>query len=224
MYILDTANIEEIKEAIRLYQVDGVTTNPTILIREHKEDYFGHLREIKQVLKDARLYVQVTATNFDRMKEEVKRIKKELGEDVSIKIPASSAGFQLMKELRGKMHITATAICSFELGLMSIACGADALALYINRMANEGIDANQVTSDLRTYIDQTGAQVELIGASFKNVVQIRQNILSGAHSVTISYDLLRSSMQAKILSHSVEQFTKDFQGEYQVEDANDLKK
>lgn len=224
MYILDTANIEEIKEAIRLYQVDGVTTNPTILIREHKEDYFGHLRELKQVLKDARLYVQVTATSFDRMKEEVKRIIKELGEDVSIKIPASSAGFQLMKELRGKMHITATAICSFELGLMSIACGADAFALYINRMANEGIDANQVTRDLRTYIDQTAAQVELIGASFKNVVQIRQNILSGAHSVTISYDLLRSSMQAKILSRSVDQFTKDFQGEYQVEDANDLKK
>jgi len=224
MYILDTANIEEIKEAIHLYQVDGVTTNPTILIREHKEDYFGHLREIKQVLKDVKLYVQVTATSFERMKEEVKRIIKELGEDVSIKIPASSAGFQLMKELRGKMHITATAICSFELGLMSIACGADALALYINRMANEGIDANQVTSDLRTYIDQTGAQVELIGASFKNVVQIRQNILSGAQSVTISYDLLRSSMQAKILSASVEQFTKDFQGEYQVEDANDLKK
>lgn len=224
MYVLDTANIEDIREAIKFYELDGVTTNPTILTKEHKREYFGHLKELKNVLKDKRLYVQVTATDFEDMKEEVERLKKELGTDISIKIPATSAGFQLMKHLRGDMHITATAVCSFELGLMSMACGANALALYINRMANEGIDANQVTSDLRTYIDQNNLAVSLIGASYKNVVQIRQSFLSGAHQATISYDLLKTSMQAKILRDSVQQFSEDFTKEYQVKNALQLDK
>jgi len=224
MYVLDTANIEQIREAIKLYQLDGVTTNPTILSREKQADYFGHLKALKDLLKDKRLYVQVTASNFEAMKEEVEVLKKELGTDISIKIPASSDGFQLMKHLKGNMHVTATAICSFELGLMSIACGANALALYMNRMANEGIDANQVTSDLRTYIDQNHLDVRLIGASYKNVVQIRQSFLSGVHQATISYDLLKTSMQAKILRDSIKQFEEDFRNQYQVENALHIKK
>jgi len=207
MYILDTANIKEIREAIQYYEIDGVTT----------------MQMIKDVLQYKRLFVQVTATSIDRMKEEATLLMEKLGPDISIKIPATTDGFMLMKHLKGKVHITATAICSYELGLMSIACGANALALYINRMANEGIDANQVTFDLRSYIDQIDSETELIGASFKNVAQIRENLLSGAHEVTISYDLLKSSMKAKILDDSVAQFTKDFQSEYQVEDATKLK-
>jgi len=224
MYVLDTANIKEIKEAINFYQIDGVTTNPTILSREQKETYFDHLKEIQELLKEKRLYVQVTATNFKKMKEEADLLLDKLGNDISIKIPASTEGFQLMKHLNEKVHITATAICSYELGLMSIACGADALALYINRMANEGIDANMVTKNLRTYIDQTNSKTKLLGASFKNVVQIRENFLHGVHAVTISYDLLKQSMKAKILEDSVLQFTKDFQTQYLVEDATYLKK
>ncbi len=224
MYILDTANIKEIIEAIQYYEIDGVTTNPTILTREHQKDYFAYLKKIKEVLQYKRLFVQVTATSFDRMKEEANLLLETLGHDISIKIPATTDGFMLMKHLRGKVHITATAICSYELGLMSIACGANALALYINRMANEGIDANQVTFDLRRYIDQVDSETKLIGASFKNVAQIRENLLSGAHEVTISYDLLKTSMKAKILDDSVAQFTNDFQTEYQVEDATKLKK
>jgi TalC/MipB family fructose-6-phosphate aldolase len=200
MYILDTANIKEIKDAINFYQIDGVTTNPTILVREQKETYFTQLKEIKDVLKDKRLYVQVTATNFEKMKEEVDLLIAKLGDDISIKIPATKEGFQLMKHLNKKVHITATAICSYELGLMSIACGANALALYINRMANEGIDANLVTKNLRAYIDQNNSDTKLVGASFKNVVQIRENFLHGVHAVTISYDLLKESMNAKILN------------------------
>jgi len=224
MYILDTANIEEIKEAIKFYEIDGVTTNPTILVREQKKDYFAHLLALKELLKDKRLYIQVTATDFEKMKEEADLLIAKIGDDISIKIPATKEGFQLMKYLRNKVHITATAICSYELGLMSIACGANALALYINRMANEGIDANAVTENLRIYIDQTNSDTILVGASFKNVVQIRENFLHGVHAVTISYDLLKESMNAKILDYSVDKFTKDFQSFYQVEDATKLDK
>lgn len=64
MYILDTANIKEIREAIQYYEIDGVTTNPTILTREHQKDYITHLQMIKDVLQYKRLFVQVTATSI----------------------------------------------------------------------------------------------------------------------------------------------------------------
>lgn len=224
MYILDTANIEEIKNAIKFYEIDGVTTNPSIIVREKLPTYFTHLKNIKDVLKEKRLYVQVTATTVEKMKEEARKLIDILGKDISIKIPATKDGFQLMKHLRGQVHITATAICSFELGLMSISCGANSLALYVNRMANEGLDPSVITNDLRVMIDRSDKEVTLIGASFKNAIQIRENLLAGAHSVTIPYALLEESMNASILTYSVERFTDDFQAQYRVDDATKLEK
>ncbi|MBC1431890.1 transaldolase [Listeria welshimeri] len=205
---LDTGNLEEIKKALQFPFFEGVTTNPTILLKENqpRKTHIAHI-QAKMV------FVQAAGLSEEEIWEDVLRIQTiepAQGTVVGLKIPAHEAGIKVIAKVRAKFPeaiILATAIFSSEQGYIAALSGADYLAPYYNRMEFSGLDAAKTIAELRYVLDLQGLlNVKIMGASFKNSRQIMQALASGADTVTIGYDLFLQMMNKPLALESIEKF------------------
>ncbi|MBC1282426.1 transaldolase [Listeria welshimeri] len=205
---LDTGNLEEIKRALQFQFFEGVTTNPTILLKENqpRKTHIAHI-QAKMV------FVQAAGLSEEEIWEDVLRIQTiepAQGTVVGLKIPAHEAGIKVIAKVRAKFPeaiILATAIFSSEQGYIAALSGADYLAPYYNRMEVSGLDAAKTIAELRYVLDLQGLlNVKIMGASFKNSRQIMQALASGADTVTIGYDLFLQMMNKPLALESIEKF------------------
>ncbi|WP_338650619.1 transaldolase family protein [Listeria seeligeri] len=205
---LDSGNLEEIKKALQFPFFEGVTTNPTILLKENQPRK-THIAQISAKL----VFVQAAGLTGAEIWDDVLRIQAIQpadGTTIGLKIPAHEAGIKVMTKVRAKFPdaiILATAIFSSEQGYIASLAGADYLAPYYNRMEVSGLDAAKTIEELRYVLDLQGLQaVKIMGASFKNSRQIMQALASGADTVTIGYDLFLQMMNKPLALESIEKF------------------
>lgn len=205
---LDSGNLEEIKKALQFPFFEGVTTNPTILLKENQPRK-THIAQISGKL----VFVQAAGLTEAEIWDDVMRIQAIQpadGTTIGLKIPAHEAGIKVMTKVRAKFPdaiILATAIFSSEQGYIASLAGADYLAPYYNRMEVSGLDAAKTIEELRYVLDLQGLQaVKIMGASFKNSRQIMQALASGADTVTIGYDLFLQMMNKPLALESIEKF------------------
>ncbi|EAF3818128.1 transaldolase [Listeria monocytogenes] len=205
---LDTGNLEEIKKALQFPFFEGVTTNPTILLKENRPRK-THIGSIQAKV----VFVQAAGLTEEEIWEDVLRIQAiELAEGtvIGLKIPAHEAGIKVIAKVRANFPneiILATAIFSSEQGYIAALSGADYLAPYYNRMEVSGLDAAKTIEELRYVLDLQGLEdVKIMGASFKNSRQIMQALASGADTVTIGYDLFLQMMNKPLALESIEKF------------------
>ncbi|EAC2740610.1 TPA_asm: transaldolase [Listeria monocytogenes] len=205
---LDTGNLEEIKKALQFPFFEGVTTNPTILLKENKPRN-THIGSIQAKV----VFVQAAGLTEEEIWEDVLRIQAiepAEGTVIGLKIPAHEAGIKVIAKVRANFPneiILATAIFSSEQGYIAALSGADYLAPYYNRMEVSGLDAAKTIEELRYVLDLQGLEdVKIMGASFKNSRQIMQALASGADTVTIGYDLFLQMMNKPLALESIEKF------------------
>ncbi|WP_198492494.1 transaldolase family protein [Listeria monocytogenes] len=205
---LDTGNLEEIKKALQFPFFEGVTTNPTILLKENKPRN-THIGSIQAKV----VFVQAAGLTEEEIWEDVIRIQAiepAEGTVIGLKIPAHEAGIKVIAKVRANFPneiILATAIFSSEQGYIAALSGADYLAPYYNRMEVSGLDAAKTIEELRYVLDLQGLEdVKIMGASFKNSRQIIQALASGADTVTIGYDLFLQMMNKPLALESIEKF------------------
>ncbi|HAA4390898.1 TPA_asm: transaldolase [Listeria monocytogenes] len=205
---LDTGNLEEIKKALQFPFFEGVTTNPTILLKENRPRK-THIGSIQAKV----VFVQAAGLTEEEIWEDVLRIQAIEPADgtvIGLKIPAHEAGIKVIAKVRANFPneiILATAIFSSEQGYIAALSGADYLAPYYNRMEVSGLDAAKTIEELRYVLDLQGLEdVKIMGASFKNSRQIMQALASGADTVTIGYDLFLQMMNKPLALESIEKF------------------
>ncbi|HAO5937687.1 TPA: transaldolase [Listeria monocytogenes] len=205
---LDTGNLEEIKKALQFPFFEGVTTNPTILLKENRPRK-THIGSIQAKV----VFVQAAGLTEEEIWEDVLRIQAiepAEGTVIGLKIPAHEAGIKVIAKVRANFPneiILATAIFSSEQGYIAALSGADYLAPYYNRMEVSGLDAAKTIEELRYVLDlQVLEDVKIMGASFKNSRQIMQALASGADTVTIGYDLFLQMMNKPLALESIEKF------------------
>ncbi|HEL9294731.1 TPA: transaldolase [Listeria monocytogenes] len=205
---LDTGNLEEIKKALQFPFFEGVTTNPTILLKENRPRK-THIWSIQAKV----VFVQAAGLTEEEIWEDVLRIQAiepAEGTVIGLKIPAHEAGIKVIAKVRANFPneiILATAIFSSEQGYIAALSGADYLAPYYNRMEVSGLDAAKTIEELRYVLDLQGLEdVKIMGASFKNSRQIMQALASGADTVTIGYDLFLQMMNKPLALESIEKF------------------
>ncbi|AQP75981.1 transaldolase family protein [Listeria monocytogenes] len=205
---LDTGNLEEIKKALQFPFFEGVTTNPTILLKENRPRKM-HIGSIQAKV----VFVQAAGLTEEEIWEDVLRIQAiepAEGTVIGLKIPAHEAGIKVIAKVRANFPneiILATAIFSSEQGYIAALSGADYLAPYYNRMEVSGLDAAKTIEELRYVLDLQGLEdVKIMGASFKNSRQIMQALASGADTVTIGYDLFLQMMNKPLALESIEKF------------------
>ncbi|CBY59826.1 putative transaldolase [Listeria monocytogenes SLCC7179] len=205
---LDTGNLEEIKKALQFPFFEGVTTNPTILLKENRPRK-THIGSIQAKV----VFVQAAGLTEEEIWEDVLRIQAiepAEGTVIGLKIPAHEAGIKVIAKVRANFPneiILATVIFSSEQGYIAALSGADYLAPYYNRMEVSGLDAAKTIEELRYVLDLQGLEdVKIMGASFKNSRQIMQALASGADTVTIGYDLFLQMMNKPLALESIEKF------------------
>ena len=178
-FLFDSANLEAIQTYSACFPITGVTSNPSILKAEGKIDLFEHMRKIRQIIgPDKTLHMQVIAEDCEGMLKEAHAILKNVDDAVYIKIPTTEEGLKAMRALKAEgVHVTATAIYSKIQGFMAIACGADFIAPYYNRMENLDIDSCDTIAAFRQMIDEDDSNTKILAASFKNIAQVTNALL-----------------------------------------------
>lgn len=214
IYMLDTANLNAIRKAVDLYPLAGVTTNPSIIAKEN--------RPLKEILLDIRecigekrmLHAQVMGKDAETMLKEAKALKA-FDTNIIVKVPATPQGIKAMKLIHAEgIRITATAILTPQQALMAAVAGAEFLAPYVNRLDNICSDGVNVAAEMVALIDTYKLDAKVLGASFKNVQQVHQLSLVGAHSVTIAPDVFDQLLVHPLTDSGVAGFVTDWEGVY----------
>ena len=211
--LIDSADVEKIKEISKYREITGITTNPTILSKV-EGDIKNILKELKQFTYGKyEIHIQTTESEVEGILNEARVLRKFFGEIFYIKIPVTKAGLEAIKLCSKEgIRVTATAVLSPMQALAAAMNGASYVAPYVNRMENVGQDATEtisVISDL--LIDYP---TEILAASFKNIKQIQEVLLQGAEAVTISPELIEKSVWHPYTDKSVLDFGIDWKNKF----------
>lgn len=215
-YILDTANLEDIRRYYEIFPIAGVTSNPSIVKKEGKIDFFAHMNEIRSIIgTDRSLHIQVTALDTAGMLKDADRILTEIDKDVYIKIPVNMEGIKAIKELKSQgVNITATAIYSKMQGFLAMEAGADYIAPYYNRMENMGLDPEDIIASFAEMIALYDYPTAILAASFKNAGQVNKAHLAGAQTATLDPSILVAALKQPYIEKAVADFDADWKSIY----------
>jgi TalC/MipB family fructose-6-phosphate aldolase len=210
---IDTANINEIKEALKTGIIRGVTTNPTILRKENKPR-LNQLDDILE-LEPGMIFVQVVGRDTEELYEDYLKLHDygiSKGKGIGIKTPMSFMGLELVRRIKEhdpKTVILGTAIYSADQAILSSIAGCDYLAPYVNRIKNCGLNPYEEISRMRSFIDDRGLTTKILAASFKEASQVTDALNAGAHTCTAPLSIFKLMMDKDAALSAIEVFNCD---------------
>lgn len=212
--IIDSSNIEQIKELNDLLTITGGTTNPTILTKSGREA-MDVVKDLCEVLsEDQLLFIQTVQTSFEGIMEEAKMISSIRNKNMYVKIPVTHEGLRAIKECKKLgIHTLATAIYTADQAFLAAMNGAEYLAPYTNRMCNYG-DGVQDVKDLIEMLRVNHMPAKVIAASFKNTYQVHELIKAGIQAVTVPCDVLYQMIDHPGTKIAVGEFSVNWQRAY----------
>ena len=212
--IIDTADLDSIRLCDEVLDVQGVTTNPTIITRTGKPAEQAIADLVAYLRSDQKLFVQVVATDFDGIMSEARHIASLRPENTYPKIPVTHAGLRAIKQCRAEgIPTLATAIYSSDAAFMAAHNGADYLATYVNRMCNYG-DGVQDVIDLIDMLAAQHSTSKLLAASFKSVDQAHKLIRAGAQALTLPPDVALAMVGHPGTQVAVDEFSANWKKAY----------
>lgn len=211
---LDTAHAASIRVLSAALSIDGVTTNPAILVKEG-QDWQQSLAEVMAVLQpQQKLFVEVVREDYQGMVAEA-RYLSGLRDNLYVKIPCTYDGLRAIKTLHQEgVKILATAVFSATQGLMAAKNGAEYLAPYVNRMDNYG-DGVQETITMQNLLSASLMPAKIIAASFKNVHQVAALLEAGIEAVTVPPEVCEKMFLHPGTEQAVQQFRELWRKAYQ---------
>jgi transaldolase len=207
---LDTANIDQIKQAAKLGIISGVTTNPSLLAKETTCDYESVTRKICAII-DGPVSVEVLSETADEMIKEA-RVKAAWAKNVNIKIPICPAGLEATSVLSQEgIKINVTLCFSANQALLGALAGATYVSIFIGRLDDAGQDGMQVVYDtldiLGNYPD---LDAQVIAASIRNPMHVTNAALAGAEVATVPYAVLMQMIQHPMTDTGIKRFIADW--------------
>jgi transaldolase len=193
---IDSAKIDEIKEALSLGYVEGITTNPTLLkVAEIWKDYKSIKSFYSKLLDlcDGEIFVQIPSVNPQKVLDELENLDRSR---LVIKIPSVPSGVQVAKDLidRG-YYVCATAVYAPSQAIAWASIDVDYIAIYFNRMELSGINALENTKTILNLLSKTRTKV--LAASVKTLEQLNSLVSAGVDYVTVGHDLLQQLMNSE---------------------------
>ena len=209
--LLDTANLESIRYFNTYYPIVGVTTNPTILSKEGG-DVIAHLKAIREIIGyDKELHVQVTETEYDRIRMEAEAIVDLLGKNTFVKIPATDVGLRATRALSERgFGITVTAILTAAQAMLASNAGAAYVAPYASRLENLCADGIGTVADIAKIFAACGSKTEILAASFKTAKEVLDVAVVGCHAATVGSTVMKLLLSHTTTDTSIAGFEKDW--------------
>jgi len=208
-FFLDTANVEEIKKAMEMGLVDGVTTNPTLLAKE-KRDPNLTIREILSLVHGP-VNLEVLATDAEGMIAEAKQLST-LGEQVVVKIPMTEEGMKAVRALHEEgIRTNVTLIFQAVQALIAAKAGADYVSPFVGRLDDISTVGMDIVGDIATIYSNYGFETEIIVASVRNPLHVLEAATMGADIATIPFAVIKQLMKHPLTDIGLERFLKDYQ-------------
>lgn len=225
LYVLDTANIDKIRECIEYYPVDGVTTNPTIISKENS-NFPALIKGIREVIgPDRMLHIQTTEQTADKIIKEAVQLKEFVGGNFYIKIPITADGLKATSALKKMgIKVTETAIFTQQQALIAARAGADFVAPYVNRLDNIVSDGVNVVVEIVSLLKSNCCDTKVLAASFKTVEQVHKISLAGTHAVTMTPEFFKTLIYHPMTLYAIDDFMADWQNAYGEKKISDLLK
>ncbi len=214
-YILDTANIEDIKHCNEFYPLSGVTTNPSIIAKENR-NFWDIVKDIRNIIgSDKLFFAQTVQTTAEKIVEEAKLMNEKSGGDFCVKIPITEEGLKATMELKKLgIKVLVTAIFTPAQALIAAKAGANYVAPYVNRLDNIIGDGTEVVAQIVEEFAIHNLPCKVLAASFKNAEQVHRCAMAGCQCVTVNADILKSVISHPMTDSAIAGFDKDWKGIY----------
>lgn len=210
---VDSANEKEILYLLRQGIVDGVTTNPTIMLKDGVYDVEGAAKRLCGLLGDRPFSVEVTSNDHKEMLEQA-RAFATWGRNIVVKIPVvnefGESSLDVINELTGEaIAVNATAILSFNQAVLATKAGATYVSIFAGRIADEGNDPTLVIRNVRYWLDEWEYSAKIIVGSVRTAIDIQNAALAGAHIITVPPPFFAKMIDHKYTRDTVRQFNRD---------------
>ncbi|HJX12532.1 MAG TPA: fructose-6-phosphate aldolase [Dehalococcoidales bacterium] len=207
---LDTANIDQIKQAHELGIISGVTTNPSLLSKEATADYESVTRKICAIVSGP-VSVEVLSEDAAAMIAEA-RVKASWAPNVNIKIPITAEGLKATRVLSAEnIKVNMTLCFSPNQALLGALAGATYVSIFIGRLDDAGHDGMQVVEDIIGILDNyPELDTRVIAASIRNPLHFTYSAMAGADIATVPYNVLMQMIQHPLTDIGIKRFLADW--------------
>jgi len=206
---LDTANIEQIRNAAKLGIISGITTNPSLVSKEGTADYQSVVKEICSIIPGP-VSAEVMAEEAPEMIEQARSIAA-WAPNVVVKIPATMAGLEATSVLaKENIKVNMTLCFSLNQAILGARAGAAYVSPFVGRLDDAGHDGMQVVKDIVEVFRYYQLPTQVIAASIRHPLHCVTAARVGAHIATIPYSVLMQMMHHPLTDVGVARFLADW--------------
>lgn len=206
---IDTANLNEIKQAADMGILDGVTTNPSLVAKEGA-DFHTRLKEICKIVKGPVSAECVSLTHDEMIKEAQPLI--DIAENIVIKLPCIVEGLKACKTLSDRGVKTNMTLCFQPLQALMVAkAGAFLVSPFVGRIDDVGTDGMQLIREIRTIYDNYGFDTKILAASIRHPLHMVQASLIGADVATVPFSVIQQMMKHPLTDQGLAKFLADWE-------------
>ena len=207
-FFIDTADVDAIRELHDLGMVDGVTTNPSLILKSG--------RDILEVTKESCSFVtgpvsaEVVALQADDMIAEGRKLAA-IAPNIAVKVPLTWDGLKTCKVLTGEGFMVNVTLCfSANQALIAAKAGATFISPFIGRLDDINLDGLDLIGDIRTIYDNYGFQTQILAASIRTANHVKDCAMIGADVVTAPPAVIKALASHVLTDKGLEQFMKDW--------------
>ena len=206
---IDTANIDEIREANDLGVICGVTTNPSLIAKEGR-DFKTVIDEITRIV-DGPISAEVVSLDADSMVEEAIPLA-QMNKNIVIKIPMTPDGLKAVKKLSTMgIRTNVTLIFSASQALLAARAGASYVSPFLGRLDDINCDGMTLIDDITQIFNLHGIKTEIICASIRNPNHVTEAAKLGADIATVPYKVIMQMTKHPLTDAGIEKFLKDWE-------------
>lgn len=208
-FFIDTANLDEIKEANELGLIDGVTTNPSLVAKEGKVDFKKHLAKIAEIVRGD-ISAEVTALDTDGMLKEGREYAK-IAPNIVVKCPLTWDGLKATRAFRDEgTKVNVTLCFSASQALLAAKAGASYISPFIGRLDDISFNGMDLISDIVQIYDNYDFETEVLAASIRHPMHIVDCALVGADVATMPFNVIKSLIKHPLTDKGLDAFLADW--------------
>jgi transaldolase len=207
-FFIDSANLNEIKEASTWGFVSGVTTNPSLMAKEGKSTA-EMIKEIVSLINGP-ISAEVIGLTAPEMISEGKALSA-IHDNIVIKVPLTPEGLKATKYFSGQgIKTNVTLVFSSNQALLAAKCGATYVSPFIGRLDDTGHDGMILIEEIRTVFDNYAIPTKILAASIRHPIHVRNASLQSADVATCPMSVLKSLFHHPLTTSGLEKFLQDY--------------
>ncbi len=208
-FFIDTADVNEIREAESLGILDGVTTNPTLVSRTGRP-FKETIEEICSIVKGP-VSAEVVSTDTEGIIKEGRELAK-IADNIVVKVPLIKDGLKAVKALTSEgIKVNVTLCFSSNQALLAAKAGGTYISPFVGRLDDKGHTGMEVVDEIRTIYDNYGFETQIIVASIRNPLHVRDAALMGADIATIPFAVFNNIVKHPLTDAGLKSFLADWE-------------